>query len=64
MGVINWFILLAVSEYLSENSSNDKCDPAWPLTLGDDNKNILVEGTHTVIWIYVGTYTHWRSMGT
>ena len=54
MGVINWFMLLAVPENLSENFSNDEGDSVWSLTQDDDNKNISGQGTYTVIWIYVG----------
>ena len=41
MAVINWLILLAVSEKLSYNFLNLKGDYVWSHTLGDDNKNIF-----------------------
>ena len=42
-------MLLAIPEYLFGNSSNDKGDPVWSLTLGDGNKNITGERTYMVI---------------
>ena len=53
--VINWQKLLAVSEKLFHNFFNFKRDSVWPPALGDDNKNITEEGTHTVVSIYGGT---------
>ena len=40
MLIMNWLVLLAVSEKLSDNCFNLKCDSVLSLALGDDNKNI------------------------
>ena len=58
MVVVNWVILLAVSENLSHNFSSLKCESVWSLTLNDDNKNINGGGSNNVLWIHGRTYTH------
>ena len=57
MVVLNWLILLAVSEKLSHSFPVSKVILSDPL-LGDDNKNITGEGTYTAFSIYEETYTH------
>ena len=61
MVVLNCLILLAVTKKLSHNFFSLKGDSVWSPMLGDDNKKISFEGAYTILSIYGGTYTHWKS---
>ena len=58
MVVLNWLILLAVSEKLSHDFSVSKGDYVSSPTVDDANKKITGKGSYTVLSIYGRTYTH------
>ena len=49
--MLNWLILLAVSEKLCNNLFSLKGDSVWSPTLVDHNKSVTGEGTYTVLSI-------------
>ena len=59
MVLINWLILLAVSENLSHNFPNLKGESVWSLTLGDDNKSITGEGPTMDFGLEILDYFWW-----